>query len=1438
MDNGRITEQQVPSGNIAGLKLELLTAGSIDLFSNIVITENSDLTGPKLGVPNELSSHCYTCGASDTKHCDGHYGYIELPANICHPYNVPKIVQLLNKLCPGCGSVKLSKKTKDVGLSPLLKQRKYRNMGCKYCSGKSIERYPQLKYKYRKRTLEIFAIVNEEKFRSKYDCEKLPDDYWDFVPKVQQPQSASSFEMTFSPYQVYCLIKDLHPDLLSKFSLTKELMFIRRFPVTANCSRVMEKMEDGSQAWHFDDLTKAYKRLVDIKRRVDVFGPRSVQSLCVGQGSSIPTEVGNRLWDCIKVSKLFNRSSSSTKTDSQGSGLRWVKDTVLGKRSDNTFRMVVVGDPKIRLGEIGIPNNISGELVIAEYVNSQNMEKLQEFGKNAYVLKKGGIFSLRGVKNLQLGDRVDRPLRDGDIVLINRPPSVHHHSLLAFSVKILPKDSVVSINPLSCAPFKGDFDGDCLHGFIPQSVECRVELSELLSLNQQLANEQNGHDLLSLTHDSLTAAYLLTSDNIFLNKFQIQQMQMLGHHYFLDPTIYRTPVTNKLLWTGKRLFSLVLPQSFNFVFPSNGVHIKEGHLLTSSNRSAWLRNTQGSLFSSLIKSYPCQGLEFLFIAQDILCEWISSRGLSVSLLDFYLIPDSNARRKIMEEVGLSLGEVESICHTQDRIMASAEQHLLMHDESGQDRSFDFKSHFNKQKVCFNLGISAYKEMNQEFQSMICDYAFKDNSILAMVNAGSNGNLTKLVQQSLCLGLQQSTTPLSFRIPSKLDSRILDQEMFGGLHEKTAYYGFVRSSFLGGLNPLECFVHALSSRGTLFSDNADLPGTLTRKLMFYMRDISVAYDGTVRSAYGNKIIQFSYGTSTDNPDSECSVECRGAGGQPVGALAACSVSEAAYSALDQPITTETSPLVNLKKLMECSGKGSSGPQTISIYLSDKLRRWNNGQELGALEVKSHLERVLFSDIVATVMIVFSEQEFCDVELGPWVGHFHICQEMMKKRRLSIQGVVDALIRVYKSSRRKTRSLPSLQICSGECSFIDSSKGDPRLVCISAAVEISEFNDNLGTLRDEVLPNLLRTTIKGFLDFKKVEILWEDHCKASRLVNNSMGELLIKVHRSESCNQTKFWSSLLDACIPIKDLINWEKSHPDNLCDIFSAFGVDAAWKHFFRTMKSTISDIGRNICQDHLLLIADCLSVTGEFHGLNAKGIEKQMDQMAISSPFMQACFSNPSKQFIKSAKKGAKDDLLGALDAAAWGKEAPLGSGGPFEILYSGKGQNLVNPFEVYDKLLLSHSASCKNIPLNCGDKILGPEDNYSFEEAAECLELDEDFSLVDMSSPVDVVGMLSKFREMLHKYPVNVHLNKTDRSLLMKALSYHPQGNAKLGAGVKAIKVGRHPLHPSKCFMIVRKDGTEEDFSYLKCVMGAAKQISPDLENAFRKELYKGKSR
>jgi len=82
------------------------------------------------------------------------------------------------------------------------------------------------------------------------------------------------------------------------------------------------------------------------------------------------------------------------------------------------------------------------------------------------------------------------------------------------------------------------------------------------------------------------------------------------------------------------------------------------------------------------------------------------------------------------------------------------------------------------------------------------------------------------------------------------------------------------------------------------------------------------------------------------------------------------------------------------------------------------------------------------------------------------------------------------------------------------------------------------------------------VLGFMEFKQVYILWDSESQPD-------GQLFLKVVMAECCSPVKFWCTLQNACVPIMDLINWERSHPDGVYDIFDAFGIISAYSYFFR-----------------------------------------------------------------------------------------------------------------------------------------------------------------------------------------------------------------------------------------------------------------------------------
>lgn len=110
-------------------------------------------------------------------------------------------------------------------------------------------------------------------------------------------------------------------------------------------------------------------------------------------------------------------------------------------------------------------------LTIRETVNERSINSLKEcvekgsskIGGANFVITKSGdkiaLHSARSKVQLRVGDIVERHLRDGDIVIFNRQPSLHRISMMGFRVKVS-EGKTLRFNECVCTPFNADFDGD------------------------------------------------------------------------------------------------------------------------------------------------------------------------------------------------------------------------------------------------------------------------------------------------------------------------------------------------------------------------------------------------------------------------------------------------------------------------------------------------------------------------------------------------------------------------------------------------------------------------------------------------------------------------------------------------------------------------------------------------------------------------------------------------------------------------------------------------------------------------------------------------------------------------------------------------------------------------------------------------------------------
>ena len=131
-------------------------------------------------------------------------------------------------------------------------------------------------------------------------------------------------------------------------------------------------------------------------------------------------------------------------------------------------------------------------------------EEFIEYSKNRW---------LRNTANkLRIGSAIVRHIRDGDIGLFNRAPSLHRQSILAFRTKVIPTKSL-TMNPTVCIPFNADYDGDAMKFHFVSTEIAKAEAEKLMSLSKNIIHARYGKLTVATDQDQTSGLYLLTNRN-------------------------------------------------------------------------------------------------------------------------------------------------------------------------------------------------------------------------------------------------------------------------------------------------------------------------------------------------------------------------------------------------------------------------------------------------------------------------------------------------------------------------------------------------------------------------------------------------------------------------------------------------------------------------------------------------------------------------------------------------------------------------------------------------------------------------------------------------------------------------------------------------------------------------------------------------------------
>ena len=67
-------------------------------------------------------------------------------------------------------------------------------------------------------------------------------------------------------------------------------------------------------------------------------------------------------------------------------------------------------------------------------------------------------------------------------------------------------------------PYNADFDGDEMNLHVPQSMETRAEVSELMIVPRQIITPQANRPVMGIVQDTLTAVRKMTKRDVFIDK--------------------------------------------------------------------------------------------------------------------------------------------------------------------------------------------------------------------------------------------------------------------------------------------------------------------------------------------------------------------------------------------------------------------------------------------------------------------------------------------------------------------------------------------------------------------------------------------------------------------------------------------------------------------------------------------------------------------------------------------------------------------------------------------------------------------------------------------------------------------------------------------------------------------------------------------------------
>jgi DNA-directed RNA polymerase subunit A' len=1218
-------------------KLAVVEIQTADTYDEDGAPITSGLMDGRLGTL-EPRQRCKTCGNTAAK-CPGHFGYIELSAPVAHVAFAKKTHDLLSSTCRDCGRILLSEERvkellqkaeeekqimgfiKDGFYVEIVKEAK-KSSQCSYCGAR------QYKIEFSKPT--TFHEIVEEGGAMR------------LTPAIIRERLER------------ISIKDLVLLGIEPNAARPEWMILQVLPVPPVYVRPSITLESGIRSE--DDLTHKLVDIIRINQRlrenIDAGAPTLIiQDLSELLQYHVTTYFDN---EASGIPPARHRSGRALKTLSQrlkGKEGRF-RSNLSGKRVDFSARTVISPDPNIDVNDVGVPLDIAMRLTVPERVAPWNMEEMKRFILNGPENYPGALYILRPdgkrirlefvserdklAETLQYGFVVERHLKDGDIAVFNRQPSLHRMSIMAHRVRVLPYKTF-RLHLSVCPPYNADFDGDEMNLHVPQSEEAQAEARLLMLVQDQILSPRYGGPIIGAIRDFLSSSFILTSDKTLLPKEVVCNLLTAAEYEGDLPE----PITTdpQPLWTGKQIFSCFLPKGFNYVQKSdvstlivrNGI-LEQGLI----DKNAIGAEKSDSIYHRIVKDYGAEDArKFLYSICRLATAFITMRGFSYSLGELDL--SKEARKKI------------------DKVIATSElnvQGLVEKYKEGTLQRLPGKSLDEALEIFIMNELASTRDKSGD----VADRYFTiDNNGVIMTRSGARGSSLNIGQMTACIGQQAVRGK---RILRGYRDRALSYFKPGDPSPRAR--GFVYNSYRDGLNPIEFFFHSMGGREGLVDTavRTQQSGYMQRRLINALEHLKAEYDGTVRDSKGS-VIQLKYGE--DGVDPAKSDHGKAANVDRLIDVYKIDAKEG-RPADEKYITNKLdtykdrmppSLIFELEKKLAESGFGEKTINDIVELAADNYLKAlvEPGEAVGVVAAQSIGEP-------GTQMTLRTFHYAGVKERNVTLGLPRLIEIVDARRNPSTPVMTISLDKKHQVSKEKATEVAQRIIYTTVEDVAKKVFIDPKEVAVTidldeamlldrglTATEVTETikipdcessqNENVITIKPKTPQNLgklynkvFSLHLRGIPGIRRALVVEEK----GRWIIYTDGSNLSKVMKVPGVDPSNILSN--------------------NIHEIAETLGIEAARNVIIKEAMNVLEEQGLDVDIRHVMLVADVMTSTGEVHQIGRHGVSGEK-----ASVLARAAFEITVPSLIEAALRGQSDMLKGVTENVIVGQSVPVGTG-------------------------------------------------------------------------------------------------------------------------------------------------------------------------------------